>query len=573
MKMLNESIMAMKSIMAMRTRENCHKSAKLAFAALLTFGTTLCAQTNGTSPSRDVPAGCDPNVMSEKYWGIWSDNALAEIDRDIEKYRKGDFCEKIVDDSRFGDVLPDGTVVSVEQISHAFRFGAHDFMVGRLATTDINRRYEEHFVRLFNQITMGIYWRGFELVPGQPHFHTSSADLESAFTSGERDKMTPHERYFASPRRSVDQSLEFARAHGMTVHGHPLVWGSDEWMVPFWLYEQYCPQEEKDFLRLPLKDQERFFRLFAEKDWLKAYRDRMSEIHERYTEEELAAKCPVYLAIMKNRWARRIAEVLDYCGDNVDSWDVVNESMWDWVRYKSVKTGKTVCKSVYGLMPGDYALDSFLLAEKHVSSKVLLSINDYVGTAQYAEQIDDLLSNGARVDMVGMQFHIFSDHEFEDLVAGAEAVRGKLCPITPEGIRSQFKIIGRSGRPVHLSEITIPAPGMTKRSMQQQAIAAANLYRCWFSQPNAYGITWWHTYDGANASGGIESGSSGVMDCNAQPKPVYYALYDLIHRKWKTKVNVVAKDGMISFRGFRGRYRLAWRDADGKVRVKFVEIK
>ena len=79
----------------MKNRNSCRKSAKCLFAALLTFGTTLCAQTNGTTTSRDVPAGCDPNVMSEKYWSIWSDNALAEIDRNIEKFRKGDFCEKI----------------------------------------------------------------------------------------------------------------------------------------------------------------------------------------------------------------------------------------------------------------------------------------------------------------------------------------------------------------------------------------------------------------------------------------------------------------------------------------------
>ena len=74
-----------------KTGTSCRKSAKWALVVLLTFGTTLCAQTNGTTTRSDVPAGCDPNVMSEKYWSIWSDNALAEIDRDIEKYRKGVF--------------------------------------------------------------------------------------------------------------------------------------------------------------------------------------------------------------------------------------------------------------------------------------------------------------------------------------------------------------------------------------------------------------------------------------------------------------------------------------------------
>ena len=47
---------------------------------------------------------------------------------------------------------------------------------------------------------------------------------------------------------------------------------------------------------------------------------------------------------------------------------------------------------------------------------------------------------------------------------------------------------------------------------------------------------------------------------------------DLINREWKTKTSVVAKGGKVSFRGFRGRYRLTWKDAEGKDRSKFVEV-
>ena len=31
--------------------------------------------------------------------------------------------------------------------------------------------------------------------------------------------------------------------------------------------------------------------------------------------------------------------------------------------------------------------------------------------------------------------------------------------------------------------------------------------------------------------------------------------------------------GKVAFRGFRGRYRLTWKDADGKERSKLVELK
>ena len=46
----------------------------------------------------------------------------------------------------------------------------------------------------------------------------------------------------------------------------------------------------------------------------------------------------------------------------------------------------------------------------------------------------------------------------------------------------------------------------------------------------------------------------------------------LISRGWKTKTSVVAKDGKIAFRGFRGRYRLTWKDASGKEQSKLVDV-
>jgi len=58
-----------------------------------------------------------------------------------------------------------------------------------------------------------------------------------------------------------------------------------------------------------------------------------------------------------------------------------------------------------------------------------------------------------------------------------------------------------------------------------------------------------------------------------KPKVAYFAMDDLVNREWKTKTTVKAKDGRVSFRGFKGRYRLTWKDADGKVRNAETELK
>ena len=55
-------------------------------------------------------------------------------------------------------------------------------------------------------------------------------------------------------------------------------------------------------------------------------------------------------------------------------------------------------------------------------------------------------------------------------------------------------------------------------------------------------------------------------------KPAYHAFDQLINHEWKTMLDVAAKGGKVSFRGFKGRYRLTWTGADGKQRSKFIAL-
>ena len=98
------------------------------------------------------------------------------------------------------------------------------------------------------------------------------------------------------------------------------------------------------------------------------------------------------------------------------------------------------------------------------------------------------------------------------------------------------------------------------------------------------GITWWNVVDDCGAPG--EPSISGLFTRDMRPKTAYFAMDDLINREWKTnlKVKVEGKgegkgegEGggkrIVKFRGFRGRYRLAWKGKDGKEQVKLVELK
>ena len=76
-------------------------------------------------------------AMSQKYWQTWNADVQARIDRDIEANRKAD--------GAFEVDAPDGALVRVEQIDHAFRFGAHIFNFNRLGKTEYNDAYKASY--------------------------------------------------------------------------------------------------------------------------------------------------------------------------------------------------------------------------------------------------------------------------------------------------------------------------------------------------------------------------------------------------------------------------------------------
>ena len=182
--------------------------------------------------------------------------------------------------------------------------------------------------------------------------------------------------------------------------------------------------------------------------------------------------------------------------------------------------------------------------------------------------MEDLDSNGAKIDIVGCQMHIFNTNDSMRLSFGATNV---MWVGTPATIRARLDMMARTGRPLHVSEVTIAAPGEDERSRQIQAILARNIYRAWFSHPKTMGITWWNTVDGGGVKG--EPLVSGLFTPDMRRKPVYDALDDLVNREWKTKTAATASGGKAAFRGFRGRYRLSWRDASGAERSTVVDLR
>ena len=522
----------------------------------------------------------DRSVMGDKYWSVWNDSVQAKIDADIEANRKAD--------AEFAIEAPAGTEVKVEQLTHAFYFGAHIFNYNQLGKKEWNDKYKALYDAekgLFNSGTVAFYWRTLEKYAYAPRFAESYEDTENFWNACVQPKEQDHWR-----RPAPDPVIAHLKATGCRIHGHPLVWGNNEWHTPTWLWDDFVPEREKRALEaatgvtLPrrdpkigmgLKDPPRCW------EWSGAW----AKIYAKLSEAEIAALVPSFVKAQRFFTEKRIREIGERYGSRVDSWDVVNESATDWAKgaKRTWPEGESAAvnrlpltKSDYGMMPANFAYEAVRLARKYMKPDAWLNVNEYNMQA-FPGQIADLKAHGADFDVVGSQMHLFNPAESVKIARG-EFTAETRQKVTPEGIAAVFADIARAsgGKKVHLSEITITAPDTSMRGQMVQAVIMRNCYRAWFAVKDMTGITWWNVVDDCGAPG--EPSISGLFTRDMRPKTAYFAMDDLVNREWKTRTRVKATaqaDGRVSvaFRGFRGRYRLSWKDAQGKEHSQFAEVK
>lgn len=473
------------------------------------------------------------HIMSETYWKLWNPQVQAKIDTDIEANRKADAVIKLD--------LPAGTEVTVEQVSHEFIFGAHIFNFNQLGTHERNERYKELYGTLFNSATIAFYWKTFETEPDRLRFVTEYWDTEEFWNNCKDPKNQPHWR-----RPSTDQVVDFCESKGIRLHGHTMIWGNRTWQHPRWIIDKKMTPEEKAIMDTYVSEQ-------INPNNNQAF-EKYTDAYNALTNDQLSDALPEYTKTVDELFEKRIRDLAKRYSNRIDSWDVVNESSVD---FKMMNPGGRLIKCNYGIMPADYTFKAFQVAQSVLPDRVKLNINDYNMKQDYVDQIKDLTDRGCKIDIVGSQMHLFDPQRCLDIADGKEIQ-------TPEQVWGWAKLLEQTGKPIHLSEITITAPGNDERGRQIQAIIARNLYRLWFSIKPMMGITWWNVVDDCGAPG--EPSVSGLFDRDMKPKASYYALDNLINHEWKTNLTVkTGKKGIIRFRGFKGGYKLSWKDADGNL--------
>lgn len=296
---------------------------------------------------------------------------------------------------------------------------------------------------------------------------------------------------FIYRRPAGDVSVEFCKKYDLVMKGHCLVWGVNKhWGQP---------------------------------DWATLKRD---------TEAFKSA-------IMRN-----MREIAKRYGEDIKIWDVINESG----SYRNITS----------MMFDDYIYEAFKEAERIFPRETILINNetdraftqlnndDYTG--RFFQTNNYLISKGAKLDAVGVQYHVFREYRWKDILAGKIE--------TPEFFLNALDFLAKQNRPIHITEITIP--GMGEYGEDNQAFWIEQLYRLWFSHPKVEAITWWNLVDGM-AVAGEDKWKGGLVYRDFTPKKAYKVLDRLINKQWRTNINFAGENNRVHFRGFYGTYKLTYK--------------
>lgn len=308
-------------------------------------------------------------------------------------------------------------------------------------------------------------------------------------------------------RPAPDVVLDFCNENNLTPKGHTLVWDNPRWSLPTWL-----PQDE---------------------------------------------------IIMEKKISKRIGEIAERYGHDIQIWDVVNE-VTD--RYSNV------------IMPKDFAFKSFKESERLFPWSNLLTLNFTTGIWRRSDKreyssdyllTENLLLRDAKVDAIGMQYHNFNEDEYWKILSGEI--------FSPTSIYNTLDLYSDFNLPIHITEITISA--LSEKGPEYQAIMTENLYKLWFSHPKVEAIVWWNLLDGTAAPGytrsdgttrpGEDKWKGGLLNRDFSKKPAYDVLDRLINKEWKTNLVLFSKNGNIKYSGFYGTYKLTI-DRDGRKYERLV---
>ena len=261
---------------------------------------------------------------------------------------------------------------------------------------------------------------------------------------------------------------------------------------------------------------------------------------------------------IKEALEHRCAEIAERYAHKIPTIEVTNEMEW--------QKGKTAFYD-----DAKFVEWCFKTAEKYFPNNKLC-INEWTGlcwedkcrtTDKYYAYIEANMLKGARIDAVGMQYHLFHTRE--------EEYKSTRVTLDPKALYRHMDLYMGLGKPLQITEVTVPSYSWEKEDEEIQAEIIEKLYTIWFSHPAVEQIIYWNLVDGyahvwdpdpekikasqGNMSLGENYYHGGLLRFDMSMKPAYYKIKELLQERWHTEAELITDDnGNADFRGFYGDY-------------------
>ncbi|MBD9009071.1 MAG: hypothetical protein EGR16_01870 [Clostridiales bacterium] len=290
--------------------------------------------------------------------------------------------------------------------------------------------------------------------------------------------------------------------------------------------------------------------------------------HPLFWHEFIPRWLPDDFSELKPYIEKRFKEISERYKDVFERFDVVNEPSRIYDVYMRDRRNPS---AKYIVPEDDYCLWIFDLANRYFPNNTLIlndtvwaSFTEFCGKySGYYLNIKDLLNRGVRIDEIGMQCHLGDN--------GPQKVYNS------EMLYDVLDTYATLGKPINISEVSIPSKFGGENDEELQALAAERLYKVCFSHPSVTGITWWNMPDDGvlttkRVAFDENLPSTGLIDGDYNEKAAYKALNKLINTEWTTELTVPAVDGIAAFRGFFGEYDITVHFGNKTVK-KTVKLK
>jgi len=245
-------------------------------------------------------------------------------------------------------------------------------------------------------------------------------------------------------------------------------------------------------------------------------------------------------------------DVTDFAGV-IDIWDVINEVviMPVFDRYDNGVT--RICKR-----EGQVGLVKKVFQEaKQANPDAVLLINDFDMSTDYSDLLTKLLDADIPIDAIGLQSHM---HQGIWSLEKTEEILERFSRFGLPLHFTEINLVSGDLMPSHIVDLNDFIPEDWKSTLEgeeRQAEQAVDFYKRICNCPLVEAVTYWSFSDG-----GWLNAPAGLMTKDAQTKPVYEALYNLIKNEWRTPdFRVMTNDqGKAEINGFRGNYTASYDD-------------